>query len=232
MERHVELETPVLTDQTQALQDAVERAEHAEAELARLKAAGSGKSRVDAGVTPSAKQGETAEAPRATDGHVIATGSLNQGAEAAEKTPPTPTPAGHAVGEPETGGLDALREDAMMAHLLDSLQAGKDIGHYGRLVFAMVARHFLSDDEVIEQLTQDSDFSEEQARQMLTQVEGRDYSPPRRERILQWQSEQSFPIIPDAADPDSGNVYKNLRFPKELYDHIGHYQEEKVEAHS
>ena len=29
-----------------------------------------------------------------------------------------------------------------MAHLLDSLNDGKDIGHYGRLVFAMVARHF------------------------------------------------------------------------------------------
>jgi len=33
------------------------------------------------------------------------------------------------------------------------------IGHYGRLVFAMVARH-LSEDELISYLNQDSDFSE------------------------------------------------------------------------
>ena len=51
----------------------------------------------------------------------------------------------------------------MMAHLLDSLAAGKDIGHYGRLVFAMVARHFMSNEEVLGWLTRDRDFSEEQA---------------------------------------------------------------------
>jgi hypothetical protein len=59
------------------------------------------------------------------------------------------------------GGEEALRKDSMMAHLLDSLEAGKDIGHYGRLVFAMVARHFLPEDEVVGWLTRDKDFSEE-----------------------------------------------------------------------
>ncbi len=127
-------------------------------------------------------------------------------------------------------GVAALREDSMMAHLLNSLDRGEDIGHYGRLVFAMIARHFLSDDEVLAELTKDRDFSEEDARQMLVQVEGRDYSPPRRERILEWQAEQNFPIIPDPHDPDSGNVYKTLRFPKETYSHIGHYQQEKAES--
>lgn len=134
----------------------------------------------------------------------------------------------HAAGEPETRGVAALREDSMMAHLLEALDRGEDIGHYGRLVFAMVARHFMSDDEVIGELTRDRDFSEEQARQMLRQVEGRDYNPPRRERILEWQAEQEFPIIPNAHDPDCGNVYKTLRFPKEIYGHIGQYQEEKA----
>ena len=43
--------------------------------------------------------------------------------------------------------VSELRKNDMMAHLLDSLEAGKDIGHYGRLVFAMVARHFLSEAE-------------------------------------------------------------------------------------
>jgi hypothetical protein len=35
--------------------------------------------------------------------------------------------------------LDDLRRNAMMSHLLDALDRGDDIGHYGRLVFAMVA---------------------------------------------------------------------------------------------
>ena len=142
----------------------------------------------------------------------------------------TQTMEAHVSGDPETTGIDALREDAMMRHLLDSLDAGKDIGHYGRLVFTMIARHFLPDDQVIAELTRDRDFSEEQARHMVHQVAARDYSPPRRERILQWQAEQDLPIVPNADDPDCGNVYKSLRFPKGLYEHIEQYQEAKTEA--
>lgn len=148
----------------------------------------------------------------------------------ASKQDAAQSPEGHAVGEPETHGIDALREDSMMAHLLDSLDRAEDIGHYGRLTFVMIARHFLDDDEVLAELTKDRDFSEEQARQMLVQVEGRDYSPPRRERIMEWQAEQEFPIIPNGHDPDCGNVYKSLRFPKQTYSHIGHYQEEKASS--
>ena len=63
----------------------------------------------------------------------------------------------------------------------------------------MVARHFMPHEQVIARLTQDPDFSEEQATLMLRQVEGRDYNPPRRDRILEWQSQQDFPILPDPA---------------------------------
>jgi hypothetical protein len=56
--------------------------------------------------------------------------------------------------------VEELRKNDMMAHLLDALDQKKDIGHYGRLVFAMVARHFLSEDELIGYLTKDSDFNE------------------------------------------------------------------------
>lgn len=131
---------------------------------------------------------------------------------------------------PEAAGEEELRKDSMMAHLLDSLEEGKDIGHYGRLIFAMVARHFLSEDEVLAYLTKDRDFSEEQAELMLRQVEARDYNPPRRERILEWQSQQEFPILPNTDDPDCGNVYRSLKFPTEMYQHIEQYQEEKMEA--
>lgn len=117
-----------------------------------------------------------------------------------------------------------------MAHLLDSLDQGKDIGHYGRLVFAMVASHFLSEDEIIGWLARDADFDASKATAMLRQVEGRDYSPPRRERILEWQREQEFPILPNAEDPDCGNVYKSLKFPPDVYEHIQSYQEEKADA--
>ena len=124
------------------------------------------------------------------------------------------------------GGVEELRKDSMMGHLLDSLEAGKDIGHYGRLVFAMVARHFMPEDEVVGYLTRDRDFSEEQAVLMMRQVESRDYNPPKRERILEWQAQQEFPILPNPEDPDCGNLYRNLKFPEAVYEHIGHYQEE------
>ncbi|MBE9189843.1 hypothetical protein IQ230_05600 [Gloeocapsopsis crepidinum LEGE 06123] len=120
-----------------------------------------------------------------------------------------------------------LRKSDMMAHLLDALDAGKDIGHYGRLVFAMVARHFLSEKELIEYLQKDRDFSEEDARSLYKQVQGKDYNPPRRERVLEWQQHQDFPICPNPDDPDACNVYKDLQFPEEIYDQISEYHEQK-----
>jgi hypothetical protein len=138
----------------------------------------------------------------------------------------------HKSGENELrkNGENELRNDSMMSHLLDSLNDGKDIGHYGRLVFAMVARHFMPADEVVSWLTRDKDFSVEQAKAMLTQVEGHDYNPPRRERILEWQSQQEFPILPHPEDPDCGNLYRNLKFPNSIYGHIEQYQEQKASA--
>jgi hypothetical protein len=46
-------------------------------------------------------------------------------------------------------GVEDIRASGMMAHLLDALCAKQDIGHYGRLVFAMVARHFVDADELV-----------------------------------------------------------------------------------
>ncbi len=121
-----------------------------------------------------------------------------------------------------------LRQSEMMAHLLDSLDQGKDIGHYGRLVFAMVARHFLSEKELIKELQKDKDFDDDKAKALVIQVQGRDYSPPKRERILQWQKEQEFPICPNPDDPDACNVYKDLQFPDDVYEKISEYHEQKV----
>ena len=127
-------------------------------------------------------------------------------------------------------GETELRKDSMMAHLLDSLQAGKDIGHYGRLVFAMVARHFMPHQDVLGWLTRDPDFTEADANNMLRQVEGRDYNPPKRDRLLEWQAQQEFPILPNPEDPDCGNLYRNLKFPDSIYNHISNYQEQKAQA--
>ena len=121
-------------------------------------------------------------------------------------------------------GEAELRKDSMMAHLLDSLNAGKDIGHYGRLVFAMVARHFMPHQDVLAWLLRDPDFPQEDALNMLSQVEGRDYNPPKRERLLEWQAQEEFPILPHPDDPDCGNLSRNLKFPDTIYDHISHYQ--------
>lgn len=204
-EREVVLDKPVvMDDQAEALRKLTERAEAAEAELAKLKN-GTG--------TNGANSSEAAA--RAADG---------------ENTKSSASPSSARDEARLEGGEAELRKDSMMAHLLDSLAAGTDIGHYGRLVFAMVARHFMPHDEVLEWMTRDKDFDEEQARLMLRQVEGRDYNPPKRDKILEWQTQQEFPIMPNPEDPDCGNLYRNLKFPEEIYSHIGHYQEKKMEA--
>ena len=123
--------------------------------------------------------------------------------------------------------VEELRKNDMMAHLLDALDQKKDIGHYGRLVFAMVARHFLTEEELIGYLTKDSDFNETEARSLYQQVQGKDYNPPKRERVLQWQEQQDFPICPNPEDADACNVYKDLQFPDHVYEHISEYYQHK-----
>lgn len=126
-------------------------------------------------------------------------------------------------------GSEDLRRNRMMEHLLDSLASGKDIGHYGRLVFTIVARHFMSQDELVEWLTKDPTLDEREARGLVQQVEEKDYNPPRRDKIVAWESEQEFPIIPEPRDPDAGNVYDDLDFPDRIYRHIAEYHQEKAE---
>jgi hypothetical protein len=121
---------------------------------------------------------------------------------------------------PDDTRSDDLRDSPMMAHLLDALEAGTDIGHYGRLVFAMVARHFLDEDEMVRLLGNQPEHNADEARALLRQVEAKDYNPPKRERILAWQAQQDFPICPTPDDPTSCNVYSELRFPDTIYDNI------------
>jgi hypothetical protein len=130
----------------------------------------------------------------------------------------------------ERAGEAQLRDSPMMAHLIEALEAGTDVGHYGRLVFTMIARHFLNEEELIDLLQRQPDQTETRARALVTQVREKGYSPPKRERILEWQGKQDFPICPTPEDPDSCNVYRELRFPEEIYEGIQEYWEEQVEA--
>ena len=116
--------------------------------------------------------------------------------------------------------LAELKKNAMMAHLLAALDRGEDIGHYGRLVFAMVARHFMDEGDLVAWLQKNPGFSAEDAASLCRQVEGRDYNPPRRERIVQWQKEQNFPLCPDPDGLGACNVYRDLKFPDHVYEHI------------
>lgn len=132
----------------------------------------------------------------------------------------------------QEGRSDNLRDSTMMTHLMDSLEQGKDIGHYGRLVFVMVARFFVPEDKIVDLLAKESDVSEEEARAFYAEVKGHDYNPPRRNTILDWQKQQDFPICPNAQDPDSCDVYDTLQFPDHIYQNIGEYWEQKVETQS
>jgi len=125
---------------------------------------------------------------------------------------------------------DDLRDSPMMARLLESLEQGADIGHYGRLTFAMVARYFMDDDDLVRLLANQPDHGEDDAQRLVAQVKGHGYNPPKRDRILQWQAEQEFQICTTPDDPSSCNVYSELKFPDEVYDNIGDFWEEKAES--
>jgi hypothetical protein len=125
------------------------------------------------------------------------------------------------------GRSENLRDSAMMAHLLDALERGTDVGHYGRLVFTMVGRYFMPDEELVTLLAKQPDMDENDAQALVAEVKGHDYNPPKRGKILEWQKEQDFPLCPNADDPDSCNVYEELRFPDEVYERIGQYWEQK-----
>ena len=124
--------------------------------------------------------------------------------------------------------VEDLRQSPMMGHMLDALDNGEDIGHYGRLVFAMIGRHFVSNDELVKLLIKDSDADEQEIKALVQQVEDKGYSPPRREKILEFQGQQDFPICPNPDDPDACNPYAELQFPDEVYESIQEYREEKA----
>jgi hypothetical protein len=124
--------------------------------------------------------------------------------------------------------VDDLRQSPMMGHMLDALDNGEDIGHYGRLVFAMIGRHFVSNEELVGLLTKDEDADEQEMKALVQQVEDKGYSPPRREKILEYQGQQDFPICPNPDDPDACNPYAELQFPDEVYESIQEYREEKA----
>ena len=117
-----------------------------------------------------------------------------------------------------------------MSHLLDALDRGEDIGHYGRLTFAMIARHYVDRDELIRLMTQDKDADEAKVGAMVRQVEERNYNPPRRERILEWQAQQDFPICPTPEDPGACNPYRELDIPDQVIENIEDFREQQYEA--
>src|SRR5215212_10467950 len=109
--------------------------------------------------------------------------------------------------------VEDLRQSPMMSHLLEALDRGEDIGHYGRLTFAMVARYFVDDEDLVQLLAKDGDTDENKARALVQQVEEKGYNPPRRDQIVEWKEQQDFQICPNPDDPDACNVYNELTFP-------------------
>lgn len=124
--------------------------------------------------------------------------------------------------------VEDLKQSPMMNHILEALENGEDIGHYGRLTFAMVGVYFANDDELVQVLTQDHDADEREIRAMVQQVREKGYNPPNRDKILEWQQTQDFQICPNPDDPDACNVYSELDIPQEVLEDIQEYREEKA----
>jgi len=125
--------------------------------------------------------------------------------------------------------VDQMRKSGMMSHLLDALRQGKDIGHYGRLTVAMVGHFFVDKHELLDLLEQGKGAGKEDLMALVQEVEARDYNPPTRRQILDWQQRQDFPICPDPDDPDACNVYQELELPDRVYEQIKEYRAEQFE---
>ena len=126
--------------------------------------------------------------------------------------------------------VDELRKSPTMSHLLDALERGEDIGHYGRLTVAMVGHHFMDRDELAELLLKGKGAEEREVKSLVLQAEERNYNPPSRQRLLEWQAQQDFPLMPDPDDPNSGNLYRELDMPAEVIESIEEYREQQYEA--
>src|SRR5579885_1912763 len=111
---------------------------------------------------------------------------------------------------------EELKKSSMMCHLIETLERGESVGHYGRLVFVMVARYFMDEDELLSMLSKDPECNDNEAQALIRQVNARNYNRPHRDRILEWMDRQEFPICPDPQDPRQCNVYRDLKFPREL----------------
>ncbi len=123
-----------------------------------------------------------------------------------------------------------LRKSPMMAHLLDALDDGQGIGHYGRLTFAIIADRFLKPDEVVTWLCKDRDCDETEAKSLVQSVESRHYNPPSRAKILEWQEQQTVPICPAPDDPNACNPYRELEMPEEVLEDIEEFREQQFDA--
>jgi hypothetical protein len=104
------------------------------------------------------------------------------------------------AGEPNPSGTDELRKDPTMAQLLDSLEAEQDIGYYGRLVFSMVARHFLSQIQIDAYLNPEAPAA---APRPIAVVPRRPAAAASPERILKWRRKQAVPVLPQRKLPYS-----------------------------
>lgn len=122
-----------------------------------------------------------------------------------------------------------LRKSPMMAHLLDAIEDGQDIGHYGRLTVAMVGHHYMEPEALVALLEKSGGTSEREAKSLVQQVTERDYNPPSRQRVLDWQAQQDFPICPDPDDPNACNVYRDLDIPENVIEHIEEFREQQFD---
>ena len=98
----------------------------------------------------------------------------------------------------EKTGIEALRANGMMAHLLQSLEAKQDIGHYGRLVFAMIARHFLNEDELLSKLCMNPGFDEMRAKALANVSEDEPAAEAEPECIVYMAAPNVQPLPGDA----------------------------------
>ena len=101
-----------------------------------------------------------------------------------------------------------------MARLLDALEAGQDLGHYGQFTFVTVARHFMDEEAILDLLERQPEMDRSKALALVEHVKERGYNPPHRDRIVEQQAKGGFQIIENPQDPDTAISTGSCSSPK------------------
>ena len=130
--------------------------------------------------------------------------------------------------------LDDLKRNPMMRRIIQTMESGQDVGHYGRFIFTVVASYFIGEKEITDLLKRQPEIEDsEEALGFYLQVASARYVMPTSARIRAWdksEEQKNFPLIIQG-DRNSGNLYREIPLPQQALVSVRSYWREAAVAY-